>query len=158
MFKAFEDLKPENVFLSATGYVKLVEFSLAKVVNGRTGATELPTPQLATQKRWNFYEFFVWAETPWAFLVKLLFFWGEIASEWKEEVTLSTSTSSTLGLTPSWAHLNIWLLRWLECQDTIRCRWDGMKCWWIKGVWINILTHLHVCIYCIHTYVYIYVF
>ncbi len=89
MFKAFEDLKPENVFLSATGYVKLVEFSLAKVVNGRTGATELPTPQLATQKRWKF---FVWAETPWTFLVKLLFFGGEIASEWKEEVTLSTSS------------------------------------------------------------------
>ena len=73
MFKAFEDLKPENVFLSATGYVKLVEFSLAKVVNGRTGATELPTPQLATQKRWKFL---VWAETPWTFLVKLLFFLG----------------------------------------------------------------------------------
>ena len=39
----FEDLKPENVFLSATGYVKVVEFSLAKVVNGRTQRKRLPT-------------------------------------------------------------------------------------------------------------------
>lgn len=41
----FEDLKPENVFLSATGYVKVVEFSLAKVVNGRTQRKRLPTPR-----------------------------------------------------------------------------------------------------------------
>eukprot|EP00434_Breviolum_minutum_P038104 symbB.v1.2.033790.t1/scaffold4247.1/size72962/2 len=40
---AYRDLKPENVFLSATGYVKVVEFSLAKVVNGRTQRKRLPT-------------------------------------------------------------------------------------------------------------------